>query len=82
MQPRVLAVATVVQPHPLMLLPFVTMLLCALLPFILKDPLGGKLSSHCALSRHRRLLSLRDSQPERILRETGDYILFIAIPTS
>jgi hypothetical protein len=28
MQPRVLAVATLVEPHPLMLLPFVTMLLC------------------------------------------------------
>lgn len=38
MQPRVLAVATLVEPHPLMLLPFVTMLRCfALLPFILKD---------------------------------------------
>ncbi len=37
MQPRVLAATTLVEPHPLMLLPFVTMLLCiAWLPFILK----------------------------------------------
>ena len=82
MQPRVLAAATLVEPHPLMLLPFVTMLLCiAWLPFILKH--------HWEANYHLVALFLATAttayylfgirQPERILRESSDYIHFMAL---
>ena len=82
MQPRVLAAATLVEPHPLILLPFVTMLLCiALLPFILKR--HWEANYHlvalflAAATTAYYLFGIR--QPERILRETGDYIRFMAL---
>jgi len=82
MQPRVLVAATLVEPHPLMLLPFVTMLLCiAWLPFILKH--------HWEANYHLVALFLATAttayylfgirQPERILRESSDYIHFMAL---
>ena len=82
MQPRVLAAATLVEPHPLILLPFVTMLLCtAWPPFILKH--------HWEANYHLVALFLATAttayylfgirQPERILRESSDYIHFMAL---
>jgi len=82
MQSRVLAATTLVEPHPLILLPFVTMLLCiALLPFILKH--HWEANYHlvalflAATTTAYYLFGIR--QPERILRETSDYIRFMAL---
>jgi len=76
------AAIPITQPHPLSMLPFAVLLLCiAFLPFVLK--------LHWERHYHRVALFLASittayyffwiRQPERILREGGDYICFMAL---
>src|SRR5437899_8722537 len=76
------AAIPITQPHPLSMLPFAVLLLCiAFLPFVLK--------LHWERHYHRVALFLASittayyffwiRQPERILREGGDYIRFMAL---
>ncbi len=71
-----------IEPHPLMLLPFVAMLLCiALLPLILQNHweryyhFVAIFLAAIPLVYYARVLK----QPERLLHEARDYISFIAL---
>jgi Na+/H+ antiporter NhaD/arsenite permease-like protein len=76
------AAIPITEPHPISMLPFAVLLLCiAFLPFVLK--------LHWERHYHRAALFLATittayyffwiRQPERILREAGDYISFMAL---